>query len=438
MSMDWSTAQVLALSPDAKSTKNGQALATAAKWSSLGRAETHVWGEYRGSGKKPYQTQIDLSVEGGPAFRCSCPSRKFPCKHSLGLMLLLAEQAALFETAAPPDWVQHWVEQRSQQATVKSAEAKKAAKSQTKRSEQREANVQTGLIELDRWLQDLMRQGLASVQAQPYQFWDEIAARLVDAQAPGLARRLRACAGIPYSGDGWVERLLRQLGQIHLLVQSYQRLEKLSPALQAEVRSQIGWTQNQAVLLETGEPKRDRWHILGRRVIEEDRLNVQRTWLWGEQSDCPALVLAFAHGSQPLDTSLVPGVVIDADLVFYPASFPLRALVKQLHSGPKLTERVMGGQSIEAEIARYASALQQNPWLERLPLILEAVVPCQRKGQWQLQETSGAYLPLAIETVWTWELLAVSGGHPVTVSGEWDGETFYPLGAWAEGRWVVF
>jgi len=44
-----------------------------------------MWGESQASGSKPYQVSIVL---GGPAFKCTCPSRKFPCKHGIGLMLL--------------------------------------------------------------------------------------------------------------------------------------------------------------------------------------------------------------------------------------------------------------------------------------------------------------------------------------------------------------
>ena len=44
-----------------------------------------------------------------PAFRCSCPSRKFPCKHGLGLLLLLADQPALFKQQEPPAWVADWL-----------------------------------------------------------------------------------------------------------------------------------------------------------------------------------------------------------------------------------------------------------------------------------------------------------------------------------------
>ena len=58
-----------------------------------------VWGLCQGSGKEPYQTQINLI---GPAFHCSCPSRNFPCKHALGLLLLLATAEDQFESAAPP------------------------------------------------------------------------------------------------------------------------------------------------------------------------------------------------------------------------------------------------------------------------------------------------------------------------------------------------
>ncbi|WP_420894866.1 SWIM zinc finger family protein, partial [Streptomyces noursei] len=38
-----------------------------------------------------YGTVVDLD---GPAFQCSCPSRKFPCKHTLGLLLRWAGDEA--------------------------------------------------------------------------------------------------------------------------------------------------------------------------------------------------------------------------------------------------------------------------------------------------------------------------------------------------------
>ncbi|HUZ54987.1 MAG TPA: SWIM zinc finger family protein [Streptosporangiaceae bacterium] len=55
-----------------------------ARWSGSGHDEHAVWGECRGSGQLPYLTQAALD---DAAAKCSCPSRKFPCKHAIGLLL---------------------------------------------------------------------------------------------------------------------------------------------------------------------------------------------------------------------------------------------------------------------------------------------------------------------------------------------------------------
>src|SRR5262245_29494406 len=121
--MKWTAEQIIALAPDAASAKSGQGLATARKWISLGCTEQMTWGECQGSGKDPYRTQIDLSE---PAFRCTCPSRKFPCKHALGLFLLFAAQANVFTEKSSPVWAGEWIEsraKRSQQRAKRQAEA---------------------------------------------------------------------------------------------------------------------------------------------------------------------------------------------------------------------------------------------------------------------------------------------------------------------------
>ncbi|HEY6408427.1 MAG TPA: hypothetical protein VIY29_13245, partial [Ktedonobacteraceae bacterium] len=86
-----------------------------------------------------------------------------------------------------------------------------------RRAEQREARVASGLAELDRWLCDQVRQGLAVGQQAGYRHWDDIAARMVDAQAPALAGRLRGLASVPHSGPGWDGRLLEEYALLRLL-----------------------------------------------------------------------------------------------------------------------------------------------------------------------------------------------------------------------------
>lgn len=154
--MNWTAEQIIALAPDNSSAKSGRGLASASKWQTRGANENAIWGECQGSGKNPYQTSIDLTE---PTFKCSCPSRKFPCKHGLGLFLLWANQQNTFNKTQPPAWVSEWLEKREQQKERKAAkEANKDAeetdpaklaqrdKAKAKRAGEREAKVADGII----------------------------------------------------------------------------------------------------------------------------------------------------------------------------------------------------------------------------------------------------------------------------------------------------
>lgn len=117
---EWAVGQIESLAPDAASLKAGRALASPGKWSELGRSDRVLWGLCQGSGKEPYRTQIDLE---GPAFMCSCPSRKLPCKHGLGLFLLVLTIRSAAGPALQPDWVVEWLTQRDSRAQKQAEKA---------------------------------------------------------------------------------------------------------------------------------------------------------------------------------------------------------------------------------------------------------------------------------------------------------------------------
>ncbi len=443
MTTHWTTEQVLALAPDAASAKNGRGLAIRQKWVSLGCQQAVIWGECQGSGKNPYRTQIDLSE---PAFRCSCPSRKFPCKHGLGLFLLLAEQPGEITAAEPPAWVSEWLTSRSQRAE-KQAEKQVKRQEQTvdpiaqeKRAAERQRKVSAGVQDLRLWLEDQVRQGLATMPQQSYQVWDAIAARMVDAQAPGLARQLRELAGIVHSGTNWSDRALERLGRLHLLLEGFERIETLPEPIQADLRTQIGWTLNQEELLTTGSAQSDLWLAVGQRTEEEERLRTRRTWLYGIASHTTALLLDFAHGRQPFEQSLLPGSCLEAELVFYPSAYPLRALIKSRREAVVLAKAPPGIESMTTAIAAYSTALASCPWLERFPLLLQNVIPQQAEQGWLLQDQQGAIIPLSprMEPTQGWQLLALSGGYSLSVFGEWDGNSLLVFSVWVEDSYYGF
>ena len=427
----WTQEQILALAPDTSSAKNAQALAVRSKWLSLGYNQQAIWGECQGSGSNLYRTQIDIREL---AFKCKCPSPKTPCKHAIGLFLLFADQKDAFTEKTLRQETSLDTPKHKSDNKTESTKKVIDTVAQAKRAQMRYNKVTAGMQDLELWLRDLVRQGLAVAQGQPYSFWDTAAARLVDAQASGVARMLREIGSIPHSGIGWEERLLTQLGRVYLLISGFKRLETFPAEMQADIRTQIGWTQQSEELL-TSSGVRDRWLILGQRVTEEDKLRSQFNWLWGEQSQQPALILNFAYGSQPLDNSLIPGTSIDAELVFFESAYPLRSLVKIHHDAAESVEGMPGFGSIQHMMQAYAKALAQNPWIEQFPVALQAVIPvfnddgnCRgvRDADGYMLSTSG------LSSQQTWQLLALSGGHAVGIFGEWNGDRFLPLSVYAE------
>src|SRR4051794_8201433 len=165
--MVWTAVEVEALAPDAASVAAARKLARPAPWSETGHDERSVWGLCRGSGARPYQVQVDFD---GPAFNCSCPSRKLPCKHALALLLLRA--GGRMAAGTPPEWVGEWRagrEKRAARPRREPGEAPRDPEAAARRAAEREARVAAGVEDLRRWLRDAVRGGLAASRLRA---WD--------------------------------------------------------------------------------------------------------------------------------------------------------------------------------------------------------------------------------------------------------------------------
>lgn len=444
MASSYSRDQVLALAPDAASVKAAQKLLNVGKWSVLAQDSTAVWGECKGSGKKPYLVQVDRN---GPAFKCSCPSRKFPCKHGLALMLLLADQSAAFREGEAPARVTDWLEARQQKAEGKVARAKVRAEkpvdpaAAARRVKKRLSEMAGGLEDFERWLQDLVRQGLAALPGRGADFWSEPAARLVDAKAPGMANRVQGLQSVVRAApEGWQRRVMGMIGQAFLLLRAFRRFDELTPEEQADVRTALGWAvEKDAVLADSnadsGKSLREPMAILGSTLTQRDRLREQRLWLRGTQSGRQALVLDFAYGSQPFELTLAAGTVQDLEIAFYPSRSPLRVLVKERHGVTEPMDGLIGSRFVDTALDQAAERLAANPWIGRQPMGLSDVrllpsEPAPAEPSWRVVDGRGRGLELHAKFSHGWELLAISGGGPVDLFGEWREEGFLPLSTW--------
>jgi len=413
---------VLAQAPDVRSAQAARALAHVRTWSDLGCTESLVFGRCQGRGRVPYQVTVDLT---GPSYRCTCPSRKFPCKHGLALLLLWVEHGdAVGEVAAAADFARPAPDVGAATARATPGGAVVDPEARARRRAEREATMSAGVDELERWLGDLVRQGLAGARRQPYAFWDEMASRLVDAQMPGLAERVRGMGGRLVGRVDWADVLLAEIGRWQLAVQAWRARGRLGDELVGDLRVFLGWHRRGDELVDLPRVA-DQWVVAGVRQDELEQVVSQRTWLFGETTGRWVLLLDFAAAGGTLRTAQTVGSVVDAVLALHPGTDPPRGVLGEEH-------RVVASGALPAAtgvadaVDRLSTWLAANPWRERLPVALAGVVAVRDGDRWWLQDPAGDRLPLS-RLVAPWTLLALTGGTPATVVAEWEAGSLHPL-----------
>ncbi|MGI5339587.1 hypothetical protein ACQEVS_20435 [Streptomyces sp. CA-181903] len=435
----WTAEQVLALAPDSASRTAGGRLATPGSWSGTGARPDSVWGECVGAGGRTYRTAVDSRDSNRPRFTCSCLSRKVPCKHTVGLLLLWAGgHESVRPTDEPPSWVGEWLEGPwGARTSPVAARPPSASASAERRAADRARRIAEGAAELERRLTDLVHGGLAGSNGGTREEWDRAAARMVDAQAPGLASPTRALGSLSAADPDWASRLLEECALLHTLNRAYARVDRLPARLAATVRARVGITVDSAALLASGPPVRDDWMVLSQDDTADDgTLTTRRIRLHGTRTGRAALLLSYGAAGRAPELSLPVGSSLDADLVFHPAAVPLRAVLGTRHGDPEPAAGPPPGVGVEAALAAYGTALRDDPWLDAWPVVLDGVVPIPDPDAGRRLADAEGGAALAVDACRTgesgwWRLVAVSAGGPVRVFGECGHRGFAPLAVWA-------
>ena len=427
---------MIAVAPDAASVNAGRKLAVPGPWSGTGSNDTLLWGSCQGSGKKPYQVSVDLL---GPAYKCTCPSRKFPCKHAIALLLLWSD--GLVGDGAAADFAAGWAEKRSERASgVTAPVAAPDPEAQAARRAERLAKMDAGAAEFVQWLTDLMRGGLADALRRPESWWDASAARLVDAQLPGLAERLRDTAGDVAHGLSPAE-LLERIGVWWTMVRAWSRRDELSPALLTDLRTALGWPVPTAEV-RAGVTRDGIWTVAGSHRDETGRLLQQRTWLRSVDSGDFFMVLDTVGPGQSLGVPHLAGAGLHAHLGLYPGTPPQRVLFIQAPVPESRASDVADsdapvatlgtGRTVAEAFAEAAAAVARVPWRDRHPVVLNDMV----LGGTDLDllvDPAGDAVPLTADTPHR-ALLAVTGGRADQIFGELDRGRLRVLTVIADGQ----
>lgn len=439
----WTEKRVVGLAPDDSSMKAARRLLNPALWSETGSTEILVWGKCQGSGKTPYQVSVDLA---GPAFRCSCPSRKFPCKHALALLLLWVKgdgagvQGMGADVSEAAGFAQEWADERAgrtARSVARGAEPDKPPDpaAQAKRLADRLALMTAGLDDFGRWLCDLVRAGTAAARQQPYAWWDATAARLVDAQLPGLAEQVRAMGSEVHRRDDWADHLLAVSGRWWTATRAWKTRDALDRDAMADLRAYLGWAQPTAEV-KAADSTTGSYLVLGGHRTDDGRLLQQRTWLRDETSGELLVVLDFSAGLTPMATAQLAGTVVSATVSRYPGTAPRRALFADDPVVTGTAAALPSPSSIDEAQAVRAERLAATPWSDRVPVVLGQVVITSTDGP-SVADPAGDRIDLVDDDTSLWPLLALTGGRPVDVFGELAGGRFRPLTAQVDHRLVA-
>ena len=434
MAIQYTPDQIIAMAPDSSSASAGRKLASVKNWKSLGQSSEAIWGECQGSAL--YQVKVDLTTF---SIQCSCPSRKQPCKHGLGLLLLAISAPESVPQTEQPEWITSWLSKRASKRKEAPTQKKTSpSANQAKTADKRLAQVKAGVDQLDLWLSDLIRNGLGTLETQPSTFWESQAAKMIDAQAPGLATRVRRLAAIPNSSPDWPSTLLSQLGQLALLTQAFRRIDKLDTPLQEDIRHLIGWNLKEDEVIERGEHVTDDWLILGQSFEAVERGRAQHTWLLGTMTRRPAQIIQFAFAGSAFTENYLLGSCQRAELTFWPGVQSHRALLlNRIGEAQKIQSSLPGYANIAAFFDAVATTLAALPWRERFLCMLKDVTPLYdlSNDRWCVRDQDGQSLPLVSGEYW--QLLAFSGGRPLDLAAEWNGSALLPLGSLADQRYHV-
>lgn len=221
---------ILMQAPNAKAADNGRKLSQKGNFGNLGKnAEENVyWGECSGSGKNPYKTSIDWSLsESAPTCRCSCPSRQFPCKHSLGLMFEMLAGKNFEVTDMPEDLAEKREKQAARAAKKEESknEPAKPKKTNTAAQKKKIAKQLEGLDQAEKMVDELLTAGIGTLAGSSAQSFEKLAKDLGNYYLTGpqtafsrIALAVKQIQKKPDEADAYYAEALRILVYLHATI----------------------------------------------------------------------------------------------------------------------------------------------------------------------------------------------------------------------------
>nr|MCU0751221.1 hypothetical protein [Akkermansiaceae bacterium] len=277
----------------------------------------------------------------------------------------------------------------------------------------------------------LTREGLAASSARCPSTWENLAKRMVDCQAPGLAGNLHHIADVILRDPDVDTELPLEIGRLHLLLHAIQQADQLDDPTQAELRAQIGGKA--PIGQDAGETIEDHWFIAGRRVSERDRLITSSTWLFGTKSQRWARLLRFAPVQQTILEPWPLGATVHASLKFHPGLYPLRANPENEAGFQMLGIPSAPACGLDSLLESFGHALACNPLVRSLPFLI-SLRPSDKTNY--LTDSNNRKLPWTAHGDQALIVDCICGGRTTPMCGEWDGRSIRLLAIADGATWI--
>ena len=219
---------IAALAPNPAAAANGRKISQKGGFVRLEQSadDTFFLGECTGSGSGHYITTADFADPSQPVFRCSCPSRQFPCKHSLALLYEMMAGKSFAACEIPDDILQKRARKqaKAEKAGGTQSQTKPAAPKINKAARSKKLKKQLEGLELTAGLvRDLLKTGLGAMGGAALGTYREVQKQLGDYYLPGpqrlLGRLILEIGAFQRDGDdAHTERALEALERLEALV----------------------------------------------------------------------------------------------------------------------------------------------------------------------------------------------------------------------------
>ncbi|MUT68116.1 SWIM zinc finger family protein [Paenibacillus sp. NEAU-GSW1] len=419
------------LAPNAGAMKNGRDLVKKNSFPVLRITAdgTLLFGECKGSGKDPYRCSVDFIQPNSPLSRCSCPSRQFPCKHTLGLMYACAMGKPFEQAEMPPDIAEKRDKSEKREEKKKEAEAAAAngaspAKRKVNRStltKKMKAQLD-GLTLLEKLVLQTVQSGLGSLNKKSVQLFEEQAKELGNYYIPGVQAELRRLIGLLNEEENKEEvytQAIQQLIRLHSLVKkgrSYLERRIADPDMPMETETALeellGHAWQLAELKEYGrtKPSAELLQLSFLSYTDQAKGEYADAGWWADLQDgtihATRHLRPFRAAKAIKEEDTVHAVVQTEELFQYPGELNARVRwEKNSYRDPNSQDYKTVKQFAAAsypDVIKQVKTVIKNPLADRNPVVLIAFTALERAGDGLVfRDAQGKPLPVSANVIET-------------------------------------